>query len=52
MKKKVTKKLSDERRAWIYFNRNGTAYVCRWPVSSTVDAYLAGLRAGRRERRK
>jgi hypothetical protein len=52
MKKKVTKKLTDNERAINYYEEIGRTWIDRYPYTSVIEAYKAGLRAGRRERRK
>lgn len=51
MTKKKPKKLTDKRRGWLRLNRIGIGHIWRYPASACIDAYVAGLRAGRREKR-
>ena len=52
MTPKPKRKLTDDRRAHNYTVRVGWDYIARWPLISANKAYLAGLRAGRREKLK
>jgi len=44
------KKLTNEQRAERYAKGRGREHILLWPLSSCMEAYLAGLRAGRREK--
>lgn len=50
MTKKKPNKLTDLVKADTYVRRIGCDSIQRWPVSSAINAYMAGLRAGRREK--
>lgn len=51
MTKKKLKKLTDHERAINYYEELGRTWIDGYPYQSVIEAYKAGLRSGRREKR-